>query len=166
MPNNERPHVLILPEDKAFAEMANGFLLEVDNDRQARVEKFGGGKEGLRRRVIELLPSLGRYLERSLVVLFDGDRKDSPLDFWAEVQAERSATRVFFVWTRAEAEDLRREFMNAGYLVEGNHLEGIGKVLATDCRDHSWNKWACEQLTDCHTSQADGLATLREILFN
>lgn len=36
--NKERPHILVLPEDGANRQLANGFLLEVDLARQRQMQ--------------------------------------------------------------------------------------------------------------------------------
>ncbi len=39
MPNAHQPNVLILPEDAACRDVANGFVKRVDRERAVRVEK-------------------------------------------------------------------------------------------------------------------------------
>lgn len=51
-PNRHRPHVLVLPEDDANRELANGFHLQIDLTRQRQMQVLpvaGGWNEVLKR---------------------------------------------------------------------------------------------------------------------
>lgn len=156
-----RPHVLVLPEDSNFADIANGFKSRLGHPRQFRVEGFGGGKDGLLERVRNLLPSLAEYNDRYLVLLFDGDAQG----MFASSYSEFPENRVFCFCTRKESEDLRTEFRTKNWL-DPNRREEIGRLLADDCLSNSWVHWSCDQLAHCVDVRTTARQQLESILFN
>jgi hypothetical protein len=163
--NDYRPFLLILPEDDPFAGMANGFLEQCQPYVRARVEPFGKGKPGLRKRVLNLLNSLTRHPDRYLVVIFDGDGESDPMNFWLEVCEICPPSRVFFLWTRDEAENLRSELLAAGQLAKANSWERIGRLLADECRLGEWRLWLSSQLKGCSHLLDEAHSELKNLLF-
>ena len=75
--NRERSHVLVLPEDKANRQLANGFLRDqAVSTRSIQVlEEAGGWHEVVARFISDHVALMNRYPGRSMILLidFDGD---------------------------------------------------------------------------------------------
>ena len=71
--NKYLPHVLVLPEDDANRQLANGFLLDESlSMRQIQVlEVAGGWKEVLNRFNSDHIGEMDKYQERFVVLLID-----------------------------------------------------------------------------------------------
>jgi hypothetical protein len=142
--NREMPHLLIIPEDRANAEMANGFVLGpgVDRRRIQVVREAGGWLEVVKRFKDTYVPHLHRYPAGFVVLLidFDGQAKR-----FREVQDEipdALADRVFILGALTEPEDLK---------APGKSLETVGEELARDCQTDNTVFWENDLLK--HNSQ-------------
>jgi hypothetical protein len=127
--NRELPHVIVLPEDDANRQLANGFhlLVEWNRQRQMRVLPVAGGwNEVLNLLNTDHAGEMDRWPQRLMVLLIDFDAVANRLQ---DVQAripERLRERVFVLGSWTEPEALR----NAGL----GSYEGIGSAMADDCR--------------------------------
>ena len=81
--NNYRPHLLVLPEDSANSEMANGFLLNSNlNERLIQVLPFARGWITVVDKFIDDHVSKMRlYPDRMIALLIDFDEKENRLDY-------------------------------------------------------------------------------------
>jgi hypothetical protein len=160
MVNRAQPHVLVLPEDDANRELANGFHLEVDltRQRQMQVLPVAGGW----RRVLERFRSdhVGKMLsnpKRFMVLLIDFDGRPERLDEAKATIPRGLADRVFILGALDEPEALEAELNQS--------CENIGSRLAQDCRDDTYATWR-HQLLQHNTSELDRLREhVRPILF-
>jgi hypothetical protein len=149
--NKHLPHVLVLPEDDANRQMANGFHQEIDfaQQRQMQVLPVANGW----REVLDLFESvhvteMGRWLTRYMVLLIDFDNQASRLgEAKARIPAQLTE-RVFVIGSQTKPEDLRSI----------GSLEAIGAELARDCRDESIRTWSHVLLRN----NAEELDRLRE----
>jgi len=133
--NKYQPHVLVLPEDDANRQIANGFDLEIGGPGQLKVLRPAGGWH----KVLELFSSvhiaeMERYANRTMVLLVDFDESASRLGQVKEVIPSHLNDRVFLlgVWTEPEE------------LPQG--LRETGELLAKDCRDGTSKAWGHELL--------------------
>jgi len=80
--NRYLPHVLVLPEDRANSQLANGFLLdEALMTRRIQVlEEAGGWTEVLDRFTLDHIGGMDAYPERVMVLLIDFDGQEDRLD--------------------------------------------------------------------------------------
>jgi hypothetical protein len=81
--NKNRPHVLVLPEDDANRQLANGFRPELDWNRQRQIQidpVAGGWRAVLERFISDHIPAMGKYANRLMILLIDFDRDDNRLD--------------------------------------------------------------------------------------
>jgi hypothetical protein len=160
MVNRDQPHVLVLPEDDANRQLANGFLKEVDftRYRQMQVLPVAGGWM----RVLERFRSdhVGKMVSnpnRFMVLLIDFDGRPERLgEAKAEIPTEL-CDRVFILGARDQPEALKRELKQS--------CEDVGLRLAQDCRDDTYATWG-HQLLQHNATELDRLrAHVRPILF-
>jgi len=133
--NKSIPHVLVLPEDDANRQLANGFYLDpwLDTRRMQILDVAGGWGEALDRFKEEHVPKMDQYATRFMVLLIDFDGREDRL---AKVRAaipDHLRERVFVLGAWNEPETLRQ---NLG------SYETIGLALAKDCRDNTELTWA------------------------
>jgi hypothetical protein len=134
--NRFQPHVLVLPEDDANSQIANGFWLYPSLiARRFQILPSAGGWH----KVLECFEEDHTYgmrenTNRSMVLLIDFDGHESRLK---EVRAripQELAERVFVLGTLSEPEALRRDMRMA--------YETIGSDLAKDCHDGTDTSWS------------------------
>jgi hypothetical protein len=159
MVNRYQPHVLVLPEDEANSELANGFLLELDPSVSTRIQvlvEVGGWAEVLRRFESDHVSEMDRYAGRYMVLLIDFDDKyPDRLNHATERVPTRLRDRVFILGVLSEPEKLKL-----------GSYETIGRQLARDCREDTDAIWGHELLRH----NADEIGRLRrqvrQILFH
>jgi hypothetical protein len=139
MVNLHKPHLFILPEDRANAQMAVGFALEVEPTKVSQMMILREARGWPR--VLELFKSvhmkeLEIYRKRFLILLidFDGDedRRGYVDEFIREVliNCNDVANRVFVLGVRTEPENLRSALGHRSF-------QKIGMTLAQDCREET-----------------------------
>jgi hypothetical protein len=158
MINRYQPHVLVLPEDLADRELANGFHMELGSIRQMQVLPEVGGW----RKVLDCFKSdevnyMRTYPERYMILLIDFDDEEDRLQIAKNAIPDDLKNRVFVLGAQGEPEDLK----GAGL---GSH-ETIGKALAKDCREETDEIWG-HNLLRHNASELDRLREhVRPILF-
>jgi len=157
--NKHVPHVLVLPEDDANRQLANGFVLDhcLDTRRIQILEEAGGWEPVLERFKKDHVQDMERNPNRFMVLLIDFD---GHLDRFDRAKGEVPKTlqdRVFIVGVRSEPERLKADIRQS--------YEDIGAALAKDCRDDTDNTWSHPLL--CHnTNEVQRLrASVKQILF-
>ena len=132
--NSYLPHILVLPEDTADRQLANGFHLEVDHIRQMQVLPVAKGWEKVLTSFRDdHVKDMERYPARLMVLLIDFDERE---DRFVKARAyipSHLAERVFILGAINEPEDLKRAKLG--------HLEAVGAALAKDCRDGTDTTW-------------------------
>ncbi|NLH98432.1 MAG: hypothetical protein GX446_02960 [Chthonomonadales bacterium] len=164
MPNAYQPHVLILPEDAACRDIANGFVLGVDHERAVRVCGPSGGWRKTRDILAADKSELARWPQRRLVAIVDFDAESDRAEALKSVCRAGIADRIYVVGALTETEDLRRALLQAGKLAP-NTREGIGRMLADDCRYRTEALWSHALLAHNAAELARMNADLRTILF-
>lgn len=157
--NKWLPHVLVLPEDDANRQLANGFLLDplLATRRMQILEEAGGWQEVLNRFREEHVPAMDRYPERFMVLLIDFDRQNNRLAEARAVIPEHMQERVFVLGVWTEPEELRQ--------ARREPYEEIGLALARDCRDNTSDAWSHELLAH-NAGELEGLRNfVRPFLF-
>ena len=157
--NKHLPHVLVLPEDDANRQLANGFFLALDQ-RVARsmqvLEEVGGWNQVLERFKSDHISGMGKYQDRFVVLLIDfDDRADRLNRAKAEIPPDL-IDRVFVLGAFTEPEALKAEL---------GPYEAIGSALAKDCREGKDTTWG-HPLLRHNAGELDRLRTrLCPILF-
>jgi hypothetical protein len=139
-PNDFQPHVLVLPEDRANSELANGFLLDPSLARRSiQVLAEAGGWI----KVLDCFESahvarMHKYPQRHMVLLIDFDGHDDRLTEARRRIPADLEERVFVLGSMTKPEDLKRTF--------GLSPEKIGTALARDCREDTNDAWGHDLL--------------------
>ncbi len=134
--NKHFPHVLVLPEDDANGQMANGFQLDplLDTRRIQILEEAGGWREVLNRFTQDHVAEMTRYGNRFMVLLIDFDGREDRLNEAMSTIPVSLRERVFVLGAWNEPEDLRTNL--------GCSYERIGAALAKDCRENTAEMWS------------------------
>ena len=132
---------MVLPEDGANRQIANGFVLEVNPDSMRRMQvlpEAGGWKEVLDKFEGEHVAEMGRFRERLMVLVLDLDGQMGRLATARNRIPADLRDRVFIIGTLTDPEQLRQ--------LLGRSFEAIGAALASDCRDDQSNTWGHDLL--------------------
>jgi hypothetical protein len=109
--NKYQPHILVLPEDDANRQLANGFLLDDSLSTRRRsiqvLEEVGGWIEVLDRFKSDHLIGMERNPKRFMVLLIDFDGKEDRLGKAKVAIPNHLNDRVFILGTWSEPEGLR-----------------------------------------------------------
>ena len=159
--NAYKPHVLVLPEDDANRQIANGFQLEPAlNLRRIQILPPSGGWG----RVLEAfrqthVPELARYPERRVVLLIDFDQEvESRSTLFRECVPANVHHRVYLLGTQSEPERLKADL--------GCSLETIGLRLAEACSQDRADPWDHALLRHNHADVVRLRADVKPFLFN
>jgi hypothetical protein len=138
--NKYQPHVLVLPEDDANRQVANGFLLDqAISPRAIQVlPEAGGWTQVLARFHSNHESEMDRYPKRFIVLLIDFDGKQERI---TKVKAEipkHLAARVFFLGALNKPEALKQANLGS--------YEQIGLAAARDCREETDKLWGHDLL--------------------
>ncbi len=135
--NVYKPHVVVLVEDGADRDIANGFLLDPSIKlRNIQVlPPAGGWGKVLDRFLEDHVAELQRWPERHLVLLIDfDDHVESRTKQFVSQFPENVRDRVFLLGTQGEPEPLKKQ--------QGDSLENIGKALAAECYRGETHLWS------------------------
>jgi hypothetical protein len=149
--NRYKPYVMVLPEDRANRQLANGFLLALDQSVATAIQvlpEVGGWNEVLERFLSDHVAEMERFRGRFMVLLIDFDRKTERLDYAKGKIPEQLKERVFVLGAWTEPEDLK----------DLGSYETTGKAMATDCREGTDTAWGHDLLRH----NAGEIARLRE----
>jgi hypothetical protein len=130
------PHVIVLPEDDADRQIANGFLLDPSIKlRNIQVlSPAGGWGKVLDSFLNDHVAELKKWPQRHLVLLIDfDDHVEDRTKMFVEKFPPEVQDRVFLLGTRGEPEELRKQC--------GNSLENVGKALASECYYDETTLW-------------------------
>ncbi|MBD2480490.1 hypothetical protein [Planktothrix sp. FACHB-1365] len=138
--NRHRPHILILPEDDANRQIANGFILNPNlNESVIQVLPYDRGWENLLQTFInDHVPKIRQFPERRMVLLIDFDKREDRLSYVQGHIPNDLIERVFILGVQSNPERLRT--------VTKNTFEGIGETLARDCVNNTNELWGHDLL--------------------
>lgn len=134
--NKHRPHVLIVPEDDANRQIANGFVMHhrLVAGRQVQILPIEGGWSKVLARLVLMQSEMKTYSQRQVVALVDFDeRLERRQEFMQKLEPSLH-DRMFVLGTKSEPEALRQQGLGS--------YEVIGKALAEDCVNRTSNAWA------------------------
>ncbi len=158
--NVYKPHVLVLPEDDADRQIANGFLLD-PSIKQRNIQVLppaGGWGKVLDSFVEDHVANLRKFTFRHLVLLIDFDHHvEERQTLFLERFPADVKDRVFLLGTQSEPEPLRKEC--------GDSLENIGKALAAECFQDETNLWAHSLLAHNAAERGRLNTKVKSILF-
>ena len=159
--NVYKQHVLVLPEDDANRQLANGFLLEPRlNLRPIQILPIVGGWAKLRDELVSThLSHLHRYPDAHLVLLIDFDEKvEERLRIFKESIPVPVCDRVYLLGTLDEPEPLRKD--------QGITLEKIGAQLAKECAHEEMDLWTHKMLVHNRPELERLIGNVKPFLFN
>ena len=133
--DKHQPHVLVLPEDDANRQLANGFLLHqsVSGRRIQVLPVAGGWKKVLDRFGSDYVREMDRYSKRFMVLLIDFDGNPDRLSQAKNVIPSHLIDRVFVLGVLTEPEGLKKAGLGS--------YKTIGRALAQDCREDTDTTW-------------------------
>jgi len=150
--NKYQPHLLVLPEDDANRQLANGFVLDqrVSTRKIQILEEAGGWGEVLSRFKSDHVVGMERYNSRYMILLIDFDGNEDRLGKARSVVPDHLRDRVFILGAWSEPERLKADL---------GSYETIGLAMAKDCREETDTEaWGHRLLRH----NADELSRLRE----
>jgi hypothetical protein len=155
--NRFLPHILVLPEDDANRQLANGFLRDVSTS-QIQVLPEAGGWTIVRDRFSSYyVAQMRQYEQRFMVLLIDFDGNVDRLESLRTVIPKDLFDRVFVLGALSEPEALRQASLGS--------YETIGKAMAGDCRNGTHAIWS-HQLLNHNSGELSRLGhALHDILF-
>ncbi|MCX8521588.1 MAG: hypothetical protein ORN28_08640 [Rhodoferax sp.] len=158
--NTHKPHVIVLVEDGANRQIANGFLLDPSIKlRNIQVlNPAGGWRKVLDSFREDHVPLLQKSPNCHLVLLIDfDDDVDSRTKQFVSQFPEDVRERVFLLGTKSEPEPLRKQC--------GDSLENIGKALAAECYLDENKLWSHALLAHNALERERLNAKVKDILF-
>ncbi|MBY0231881.1 MAG: hypothetical protein K2W96_21575 [Gemmataceae bacterium] len=136
MSNKYAPHVVLIPEDHANEQLANGFALHHGvRDRLIEIRNPAGGwGHVLDVFTKEIIPYLKSCRSAHAVLLVDFDESDERGAICEGRIPAELKDRVFVIGSWATPEDAKRDFKMG--------LEAIGQALAEECSREKEGLWA------------------------
>lgn len=153
-------HLQVLVEDDANRQIANGFLLEARvNYEKVQILPTCGGWLKAVDNLSSHWQKMRQYEHRRVLLLLDFDEHfDQKMALVRARIPLELAERVFLLGTADEPERLRTKCKM--------HYEQIGRTLARECADSSFELWRHEDLRP-NQSELDRLSlTVKVFLFN
>ena len=141
MTNRYDPHVLVLPEDDANRQIANGFVLDLHQSVLRRIQvlpEADGWTAVLDSFEANHIAQMNRFTERHMVLLIDLDGHEDRVNLARQRIPEHLHDRVFILGVRTEPEDLKRADLGS--------YETIGNAMAEDCRQETDTIWGHDLL--------------------
>jgi hypothetical protein len=158
--NKFKPHVYIIPEDRADEQIANGFVLH-DQVKQRQVQILrcaDGWSDVLHRFQNEYIQHLQRHKDGHVIMLVDFDGQfDSRRARFHQVTPEELKSRVFVIGVKQTPELLKQEL--------GKKFEDIGLSLADDCQSNTEILWSHDHLKHNDPDRQRMVQIIRPILF-
>lgn len=156
-----KPHILVLPEDDANRQIANGFVLDPNlNERVIQILPSAGGWSKVLNEFKTIHVShMKQYPERRIVLIMDFD--DMPQDRLGKLQAEvpeELTDRVFILGVLSEPEKLKANIRKS--------YEDIGKSLSHECSDNIQILWRHDLLKHNENELYRMVKFIKPFLFN
>jgi hypothetical protein len=158
--NKFQPHVIILPEDDANRQIANGFIQNSKvNERAIQVLPIANGWE----KVVDNfkrnhVSDMRKNPERRIVLLIDFDQNEDRLSYVNSQLPEDLKARVFVLGVFSEPEKLRSDTKK--------NFEKIGETLANDCTNNTNELWGHSLLNHNKTELERLISSVKPFLFN
>jgi hypothetical protein len=158
--NKHIPHILVLPEDDANRQIANGFILDLNlNSRAIQIlPEARGWKDVLEKFTNEYASTMRQYPYRMIALLIDFDEDEDRLIYVKNHIPNDLKNRVFVLGVFSEPERLRKDIKKS--------FENIGEALAKDCADNTNELWG-HNLLKHNKSELDRIiSSVKPFLFH
>jgi len=159
--NKYKPHVLIIPEDRADEQIANGFLLhdQVKSINISVMPHRTGWKSVLECFQKEYISYLETNPTGFVILLIDFDGiPEARQELFADEIPDELQDRVFVVGARQNPEELKKQL--------GKNLEQIGFGLAEDCFEDKNTLWGHAELHHNEAMRLRMVELIRGIVFS
>lgn len=166
--NKYQPQVLVLPEDDANRQIANGFILNSNvNEFAIQVLPNADGWGKLVNKFKEDHVFLRRkFPKRMRVLLIDFDLREDRLTYVKDQIPEYLQDRVFILGVLSEPDDLKGINKKVESIGRGK-LEKFGEALANDCSNNKTNGlWGHDLLKHNKTELDRMILSVKPFLFN
>lgn len=133
--NNFRPHIVVLPEDRANEIIATEFSNSLKAERTIKIEKPARGWNKAVEKLLSdnFINKLKQYNQRIVVLIIDCDGdKDRLANVMAQIPMELR-NRIFVLGVLTEPEKLRRDTRRG--------FDEIGEALAQECSNNNYELW-------------------------
>jgi len=131
--NRHKPHVLVLPEDDANRQIANGFIYDLDNRYIQVLPIAAGWTKAVDQFINDHAPRMRQYPDRMMVLLIDFDNCKDRLSFIKRQIPKDLDHRVFVIGSWTAPEKLKNDMETS--------FEKIGESLAKDCSEDTNHTW-------------------------
>jgi hypothetical protein len=131
--NNFKPHLVVLPEDKANANIVTGFNKAVAAKQFLLLKPAGGWLEVLNAFHQIHVAELRRFQHRYVLLVVDFDNDPNRFEYIRARIPSDLEERTFVVGSFTNPEKLRSSM--------GQSLESIGTAIAEDCRNRTDFTW-------------------------
>ncbi|TYQ26837.1 hypothetical protein PseudUWO311_10615 [Pseudanabaena sp. UWO311] len=165
--NRHQLHLLVLPEDKANRQIANGFLLEPSlNSRAIQVLSFAGGwGDVIQEFLHDYVPTMRKYPQTMIALLIDfDDKKPDFLNYKDRLNYIKGQIpddlkeKVFVLGSRTSPEKLRSNMKKS--------FESIGESLAKDCAENTNKTWGHDLLKHNEEELKRMILSVKPFLFD
>jgi hypothetical protein len=160
--NKYNKHILVLPEDDANRQIANGFLLDPNlNDSAIQIlPPLGGWTKVLNFFKDNHVSGMYKYKDRMMLLLVDFDQDEKRLGNIKNKIPDDLKERVFVLGVQSEPENLKKNIANL------NTFEDIGKNLAQDCVNETDKIWGHDLLKHNRNELDRMISSVKPFLFN
>lgn len=159
--NRHQPHLLVLPEDDANRQLANGFILAPKlNSRAIQIlPEARGWKDTVDKFKNDYVSTMRQYSNRIIALLIDFDGDEKRLDYVKQNYIPSDLNdRVFVLGVLSEPEQLRRDI--------SKKFEDIEETLANGCPENKNELWQ-HQLLKHNKAELDRMIpSIKQFLFN
>ena len=156
--NKHKPHILVLPEDDANRQIANGFIRNLDSRAIQVVPIADGWTKAVEQFTNDYVPGMRKFPQRMIVLLIDFDERENRLSYVESQIPDDLKERVFILGVLSNPESLRRDIKK--------NFEKIGEVLAKDCADNKYELWGHDLLKHNKTVLDRMILSVKPYLFN
>ena len=158
--NKHKPHILVLPEDDANRQIANGFILDRNlNIRAIQVlPEARGWKNIVEKFTNDYASTMRQYPHKMIALLIDFDEDENRLIYVKNQIPNDLKDRVFVLGVLSEPEKLRTDI--------NKNFEKIGEALAKDCSDNTNELWGHDLLKHNKTELDRMILSVKPFLFN
>jgi len=157
--NKYKPHVLVIPEDDANRQLANGFLLHhaVDDRFIQIMTPAGGWRNVMGVFNKEYIQYLNSYHVAHVIMIIDFDGDESRREECEQQIPDAIRDRVFIIGSIDEPETIKQDLHQS--------FEQIGLSLATDCDNETFGLWHTPHFEHNASELTRLIATVRPIVF-
>ena len=157
--NKHKPHVLVLPEDDANRQIANGFFLRIAGRAWQVLPPAGGWARVIEEFERDHVFTMRQYPDRNIVLVMDFDHQVTErLERVKAVTPPELHDRVFVLGVLSEPEELKAKLKMT--------FEAIGESLFQDCADDTRRLWSHELLKHSATEIDRLVSSVRPFLFS